>query len=147
MPAQSNTLLEPEDRIINEGSTRTYKITLLDSDGETPIPSADVTSILATLYDIETGGIINDREDQSIKNENNGTYHATSGLLTLTLQADDNTVVTERPHGERERHRLELVVTLTNGTIFTYYEEFEIVSFTEYPAVFDPGGGGGVGGG
>ena len=82
-----------------------YTATLEDSDG-TAIPLANITAITLPLYDVSDGSIINEREDQNVKNTNNVTIAATSGLLTWNMQADDNPIVdTTLAVGDREHHK------------------------------------------
>lgn len=89
---------------VKEGTGALYKATLKDADG-TVIPSANITAIILTLYDVSSGDIINSRNDQPVKNQNNVTIHATSGLLTWVVQAADNLIVrASRRVGTREEH-------------------------------------------
>jgi hypothetical protein len=88
-----------------EGTGAVYTATLEDADG-TAIPLANLTTITLTLYDVTSGDIINSREDQDVKNTNNVTVNATSGLLTWAMQAADNPIVNEATDvGEREEHK------------------------------------------
>jgi hypothetical protein len=58
------------------------------------IPSADVTALTLTLYVNDAAQtIINSRNDTNILNTGPGTYHATSGLLTVALSAADMAIV------------------------------------------------------
>lgn len=81
---------------INERATGTYNATLVGNDGVTPIPLAQLVTLTLTLYAIIADGtesIINARNAQSVLNLNNCSYHATSGLLTWSIQILDTTLV------------------------------------------------------
>ncbi len=84
---------------VNEGKSHQYTATLQDA-AEVAIPSADLTTLTLTLYDVDTGDIINSRNAQDVLNTNNVTVHATSGLLTWILQPLDNVIVTSASHVE-----------------------------------------------
>lgn len=91
--------------IVKEGTGAVYTATLKDS-AEVPIPKANITTIKLTLYNVSDGSIINSRDDQNVKDLNNVTIHATSGLLTWTMQAADNPIVgTAIAVGRTEEHR------------------------------------------
>jgi hypothetical protein len=66
-----------------------------------------------TYYHVADGSIINNREGQDILNANGVTFHATSGLLTWTLQPADTVIVLDSY--AVERHRALLEWTLNNG--------------------------------
>ena len=74
-----------------EGTGAIYTATLKDADSVV-IPSANISTITLTLYNVADGEIINSREDQDVKNTNNVVINATSGLLTWTMQAADNPI-------------------------------------------------------
>lgn len=99
---------------VDELENARYEATLTDEDAA-PITLASVSTLTLTLYDVATGGIINSRNGQDVLNTNNVTLHATSGLLTWSIQALDNPIVTSTL--SFERHRALFVATLTNGTI------------------------------
>ena len=56
------------------------------------IDSAGLLTLTLTLFDDESGTVINNRINQSIKDENNGSLSA-DGKLTLRLQKEDNIIV------------------------------------------------------
>ena len=90
-----------------ENTGAVYTATLEDSSG-TAIPLANITTMVLTLYDVASGDIINSRDDQDVKNTNNVTINATSGLLTWAMQADDNPIVDDAGTsevGDRENHK------------------------------------------
>jgi len=97
---------------VNEGSQRDYTATLLDKAGAA-VPLASLTALTITLKDVETGGVINVRTAQSVKNANNGTYHATSGLFTMAFQALDNVIVTSTIR--TEKHLATFLATWSGG--------------------------------
>jgi len=99
---------------VYEKSSAVFKATLVDEDGNAVALSA-LTTLTATLYSLDdpAKAVINLRNAQDIKNANNGTFHATSGLLTFELQPNDNVIVdTSRP---RERHLLQFDFTYNAG--------------------------------
>lgn len=59
------------------------------------IPLANMTTITLTLYKKSDGSIINGRNDSDIKNATIGTYHATSGLLTVNFVPADMAIITD----------------------------------------------------
>lgn len=74
-------------QVYNQGTTQLLTGTLSDETG-TPIPTASLTTLTATLIVKATGQVINTRNGQNIKNANGGTY--VDGALTLTLVVADN---------------------------------------------------------
>lgn len=94
-----------------EGTRRVVTCTVKDTSGVV-IPLSAMTTITFTLSDEATGAIINSRDAQSILNVNGGTYHATSGLLSLILTPSDNTV---RGAKQVERHRALFEFTYDSG--------------------------------
>ena len=81
------------------------------------IPSADLSSLTLTLYNEADASIINGRSELNVKDANNVTVHATSGLLTWTMQPDDNVIVdTTLGHGKTELHIARFDFTWASGT-------------------------------
>jgi hypothetical protein len=79
--------------VIAERTTRQYTTTLTNELG-VPIPLADITVMTLTLYVLDAAGtIINGRSDTNILNANIGTYHATSGLLTILFTPADMAII------------------------------------------------------
>jgi hypothetical protein len=96
--------LTEAERTVNEGTTFLYTCTLKDETGAA-VPLSAVNTLTLTLYNKETGTIINSRNVQNVLNANNVTLHATSGLLSWLAQPADNIIVTtDRIAGEREKH-------------------------------------------
>lgn len=87
----SRSRLNEKERRVEEKITARYKVILSDEAGAV-IPLSDMTTITLTLYDDYTGTIINSRNAQNVKNTNNVTY-TEAGLLTWTLQPNDNIIV------------------------------------------------------
>ena len=85
-------------------------LTLLDETG-TAVPLAAIATATLTIYakDEATLPIVNAVDHVNIKNANQGTIHATTGLLTLLLAALDNTIVNAA--NDLEWHRLLIELT------------------------------------
>jgi hypothetical protein len=96
---------------IPEQSDAEYTCTFHDAgpDAEA-IVAASILTITATLSDVATGAIINNREDQDVLNANGGTL-TSPGVFTLRLVGEvDNIIHTASP-SSTEKHRLTLKVT------------------------------------
>ncbi len=83
-----------------EATSRTYEATLQDPQGA-PIPLAQLTALTLTLFVSEACGpsptIVNSRNVQNVRNANNVTVDADSGLLRWEVQpADTAMLVTSR---------------------------------------------------
>lgn len=126
---QENNLLGEDGRTINEKSTPVYSFQLQDTDG-TNLDKTEIAALAMYLYDIDSGEIINSRDNQDILDDNNVTVGAT-GLVEWTMQEDDTAIIGTHKHGKIEKHRAEFILTLTNGQTFKYGELFDIVSFTK----------------
>lgn len=102
---------------IAEGTTPTIELTLRDvgTGGAVglPVPAADMTTIRLTHYVRRTRNIINGRNDQNVLNAGIGTYHATSGLLTLALAAVDTVI--EAADASHEVHVALIEYTFNGG--------------------------------
>ena len=85
-------------------------MTLIDELGA-PVPLAAIATATLTIYarDEPTQPIINSQSGIDIKNANQGSIHATSGLLTLFLNWPDNTIVNTA--NDIEWHRVLIQVT------------------------------------
>jgi hypothetical protein len=103
---------EPFEICVNEGSEVDYTATLKDK-ADAPVPLASLTDLKITLKDYETGEIINSRDALSVKNMNGGTFHATTGLFTMTFDEDDNTIQTAT--ARKEKHIATFLATWTGG--------------------------------
>lgn len=80
--------------IVAEKTTLRMTATLVDETG-TAIPSAGLSALTLTLYNRDSAAkeVINSVSAVNILNSGRGTVHATSGLLTLTLEPNDNAIV------------------------------------------------------
>ncbi len=83
-----------------EGGSYYVTATIVDETG-TAIPSTTLATLVLTLYDRETGTIINSVSQTNILNTGRGTVSAT-GELTITLTPADNALVTSAK--AREQH-------------------------------------------
>lgn len=96
--------LTPEERTVLEATSFLYTAYLKD-ETDTVIPLSALGTITLTLYNKADGSIINNRNAQNVKNTNQVTIHATSGLLTWTAKPADNPIVdTTLDAGETEEH-------------------------------------------
>lgn len=84
--------------------------TLLDETGAA-VPLSAISAATLTLYARDEAGqpLINSVDHVSIKNAGRGTIHATSGLLTIALDAADNSL--HNSANDQEWHRLLIEVT------------------------------------
>lgn len=122
----SRSRLSEKERRVEEKSTGRYKVVLNDEAGAV-IPLSDMTTITLTLYDDYTGTIINSRNAQNVKNTNNVLY-TEAGLLTWTLQPNDNVIVTSevRTNGY-EKHIALFEYTWSSGAKAGKHElEFQV---------------------
>jgi hypothetical protein len=118
---------------LNERSSRTVTFTLKDN-ADVVVPLADIDTATLTLFDLDTyvpgaspaEGIINSRDAQDVLSANNVTIHATSGLVTWAMQADDNPIVTARR--QVERHRAEFHFVVNGVELHADPIEFEVVN-------------------
>ena len=95
-----------EERQIFEQSSADLTATLLqDSDDpQSVVPGSSLLSLTLTLYDVETGQIINQRDNQDVLNTNQVTVDE-NGLLTWYMQPEDTIIVTdELPPDSTEQH-------------------------------------------
>jgi hypothetical protein len=89
-------------------------LTLLDEVGA-PVPLAAIGTATLTIYarDEATLPIVNAVDHVNIKNANQGTIHATTGLLTLLLAAADNTILNAT--NDLEWHRLLIEISYSGS--------------------------------
>ncbi len=95
--AENREILQDASRrqlIVAEQTTLRFTATLQDEAGAA-IPSSGVTAMTLTLYNRDSTNkeIINSVSAVNILNAGRGTLHATSGLLTVTLEPADNAIV------------------------------------------------------
>ena len=79
---------------VAERTTPVLTLTLQDEAGAA-VPLADMVSITLTLYSKNTRAVVNSRDAVNVMNSGIGTYHATSGLLTLSFTADDTALLVQ----------------------------------------------------
>lgn len=97
----------------NELAAGTFTATVLAPNGVDPLPASQITAFTITLYDSETGTIINSRDSQNILNANDVTIDE-DGHLTWLIQAEDNIIVDD--HLETEDHIVDLFWTFDGGS-------------------------------
>ena len=120
--------LSSVQRRIDEGTTPVYSATLRD-EASVAIPLASISTIQLTYYDRGSGTVINSRDDQNVKNANNVTIHATSGLLTWSLQPEDTAIIgTSWDAGDVETHIALFEWTLTNGKRGKKEVRFDVIN-------------------
>lgn len=80
--------------VVAERTSWRLTATLLDETGAA-IPSAGLSTLTLTLYNRDSAlkEIVNSVDDVNVLNSGRGTVHATSGLLTLTLEPADNQII------------------------------------------------------
>lgn len=107
---------------IDAGTTRTYRASLLDDNGN-GIPAASVASMTLDWTDKTTGTVINGRSAQNVLNANGVTLDG-AGNLAWTLSTLDTILVTAA--NTREVHRALFRWTLVAGGTFEHLVEIAI---------------------
>lgn len=74
-----------------EKETATYSFTLKNEAGQ-PVAAASLTSATLTLYELESGTIVNGRSSQNVLNLNNVTIDS-NGLVSWSIQLADVTLL------------------------------------------------------
>jgi len=105
---------------VTERTSAQYTATLKDSAGVALALTSIVTAVL-TLKDVEAASVINSRTAQDVKNANNVTIHATSGLLTWNIQPADNVIVTTGTEIELHRAVFEIVYATDQKLVHEVY--------------------------
>lgn len=108
---ENRVLLQDADGkqlVVAERTSLRLTATLLDEMGAA-IPAAGLSTLTLTLYnrDSTLKEIINSVDDVNILNSGRGTVHATSGLLTLTLDPADNQIIDSSQDQEWHRALIE----------------------------------------
>lgn len=87
--------INEDERKFEESSTGLYVTTLkkVKSDALVPMLRSDIDSITLTLYDKESGKIINGRNEQNVLNTNNVTIAESNGKLRWYIQSVDNEIM------------------------------------------------------
>lgn len=97
--------LKQSQRTVNERTTLVYSAVLMDhSNPPVPIALASIVSAKLTLIDVESGAVINSRNEVDIKNTGPCTIHATTGAFVLVFSEEDNQIVGSKARGELEEH-------------------------------------------
>ena len=111
-------MISPVDRFIPDGSTAFYRASVVDQDGGR-IDSSDIDSITLTIYDVDSGAIINSRDAQDVNGANGGTYTYQTAAITAASYASP-IVVTSAGHGRTTGDRVNITGvygnTAANGT-------------------------------
>lgn len=117
-----------------ENTGAIYTATLEDSTG-TAIPLANLLTIVLTFYNVDDSSIINSRSDQNVLNMAQVTIHSTSGLLTWTMQAADNPIVsTTLAVGASELHKALFEYTFTGtGTPGKHVADIGVLNLGKVP--------------
>ncbi len=88
---------------IKEKETLKLAFSIINEDG-TPVALVDLLSLTATVWNKDSGAIINSRSAVSIKNTNGGVYDATSGIGYWLMVPADATVQSTVPYEAEELH-------------------------------------------
>lgn len=132
--AENRAILKTADGrqlIVSEQTTLRLTATLLDETG-TAVPSAGLATLTLTLYvrDSTAHEIVNSVDAVNILNTGRGTVHATSGLLTLTLQPADNAIIDSTQ--DAEWHRALIQGTYSGGAkAFKHEIDFQVRNLTK----------------
>ncbi len=126
--AENRTILKDASGrqiIVPELSTHRVTMTLVDELGA-PVPLSAISTATLTLYarDEPAQPIINSADDVNIKNTGRGTIHATSGLLTLTLDPADNAILDTT--NDLEWHRCLIEVGYSSTKALKYEIDFPV---------------------
>lgn len=127
--AENRTILKDANGaqlIIAEKTTWRFTATLLDETG-VAIPSAELVTLTLTLYnrDSATQEIINSVSAVNILNTGRGVMHATSGLLAVTLEPNDNAIITSTSDLEWHRALIEGAYAVGNKK-FKHEIDFQV---------------------
>lgn len=123
--------LTKEELTINEETSAVYKAVLTDGETGEPISLSDIESLTLTLRDVRSGEIINNRENQDVLNDNDVIVHVTSGLLTWSIQREDNIIANPSIKNRKlEEHEAIFNLSLTNGAGCNHRLRLYIEQFT-----------------
>jgi len=121
---------------VNEEAESWYKATLKDEDDTLMVP-ANVSTLTLTIYEKVGEAIVNSKDQTDVWNggamDQGLTLHASSGLLTMRLEPDDNQVVNTDNAGRSEIHVLVFEGTTTGSPsyAFKHSSEYEIINFVK----------------
>lgn len=96
---------------INEGTTPEWEFDIVDGNDD-PLPYTALLTLEATLYDKETGAIINDRNHQDVLNDHGFTLNG-DGHGKWKVAPEDSAVL--HPGADFEVHVLMLEWTYASG--------------------------------
>lgn len=115
-------------KVIRQNTTGRYTVTLKDED-DAAIASASINSITMTYYDQKTKRIINSRSAQNVKDANNCTIHATSGLFTWSIQQGDTVILNEK--NADEVHVALITVTYSSTKVGSHEVLLKVLNVTK----------------
>jgi len=125
--------LSVTQRRVRERCTAKYTATIEDESG-TALAAASLTTLTLTLYDRETGTIINSRSAQNVLNANNVTVSA-AGVMVWSMQPADNAIVGSPAAGQPEIHIALFEWTWASGAKAGKYEvQIDVTQLTKVPA-------------
>ena len=99
---------------VTEKTSVQYTATLKDETGAA-VPLAALGTLTLTLYNVSSGAILNGRNAQNVLNANGVTVHATSGLLTWTLDPLDSPILDDTLNEELHRALFRATWSTTKG--------------------------------
>lgn len=113
--------------VIRESTTAIYSAKVTDENGNA-IDVSQITAFTLSYYNVDTGAIINSRQDQNALNANNVTV-VTAGspsvtTLTWTIQPLDSVLVDARKG--KERHEAIFRWTYSGGRKGVHFIAFDI---------------------
>jgi len=104
---------------IPERTTRLFDVVFRDDAGTAIVP----TTVVGTLFDERTQGVINSRSAQNVKDVNNGAFAGTTFTLTLapadtaiigTGRTEDHVYRLDWTHSGGRQERTEILHTIVN---------------------------------
>lgn len=101
------------DEVVKQGASSKMYVTFLDSAGAA-VDAGDLDSVLLTLYDRDSGAVINSRSAVEVLDASIGSSQVDGTLLLLFTPAD-NTIVDDAEDDGIEVHIAKLVFTYTPG--------------------------------
>jgi hypothetical protein len=110
---------------VPETSTFAWRLPMRWKDN-TLIQLADIDTAVMTLYEGETGAILNGRNQQNIKNTNDVSINDTDGMLTWRVQAADTTM--QNIYRSLERHVALFMIVGTQGETWMQEVHFPILN-------------------
>ncbi len=105
-------LLYSLPRKLDPGETQIWSVTVTHPSTAVAVILTEVSTLTLTLKD-QDGNTINSRSAQNVLNANNVTFHATTGLLTWSIQTADTTL--HDAAAASATHTGTFLLTLTDG--------------------------------